>query len=133
VDRAGHSTQLIQRRAGYRLPRLSKNGRFVAVTIDPPDESDSHVWILDLQRGAFSKLTREGHNLGPIFTADGSGIAWGDWHHGPKVYWQPADGSGKRQRLGGLEPSVPLDFSPDGKYVVLAVGRPRRSLRSSVP
>jgi serine/threonine-protein kinase len=123
VDRSGHATPLIERRAGYRLPNVSRNGRFMAVTIDPPDEGNSHVWVLDLQRGAFSKLTSEGHNLRPNFTPDGARIAWADWHEGPKAYWRPADGSGKPERLGALEPSVPQDFSPDGKYVVLAVGR----------
>jgi serine/threonine-protein kinase len=124
VDRAGHSTPLTPRRAGYRLPRLSRDGRFIAVTIDPPDEGNSDIWILDLQRGVFSKLTREGHNLGPVFTADGSRIAWGDWSGGgQRVFWQPADGSRQRERLGLLEPSSPRDFSPDGKYLVLTVGR----------
>jgi hypothetical protein len=63
VDRAGHYTHLTARRAGFRLPRLSRDRHFMAVTIDPPDESDSDVWILDLKRDAFSKFTREGHNL----------------------------------------------------------------------
>jgi Tol biopolymer transport system component len=123
VDRSGHATPFIERRAGYRLPSVSPDGRFVAVTIDPPDEGNSDVWVLDVQRGALSKLTRHGHNLSAKFTPDGTRIAWADWQEGPKVFWQPADGSGKPERLGGLEPSVPQDFSPDGKYAILAVGR----------
>jgi Tol biopolymer transport system component len=124
VDRAGHSTPLTPRRAGYRLPRLSRDGRFVAVTIDPPDEGRSDIWILDLQRGVFSKFTREGHNLGPVFTPDGSRIAWADWVKGPRAFWQAADASGQRERLGPLEPASPRDFSPDGKYLVVTVGQP---------
>ena len=124
VDRAGHSAPLTPRRAGYRMPRVSNDGRFVAVIIDPPDEANSHVWILDLQHGSFSKLTREGHNLPAIYTPDGNRMAWADWTEGPRVYWQAADGSGRRERLSLLEPSIPQDFSSDGKYLVLTVGRP---------
>jgi Tol biopolymer transport system component len=125
VDRAGHSTPLTAQRAGYRLPRLSRDGKSVVVTIDPPDESRSDVWILDLRRGAFSKLTREGHNLAPMFTPDGKRIAWSVWTGGPKAYWQPVEGSGQREQLGAMALSQPSDFSPDGKYAVLTVGRPQ--------
>jgi serine/threonine protein kinase len=123
VDRAGHATPLTTRRAGYRLPRLSRDGRFVAVTIDPPDETTSDVWILDLRRGVFSKLTREGHNLTPVFTPDGRRVAWSDWRNTTRIFWQAADGSGQPERLGDMEPSRPDDFSPDGKHIVFRVGR----------
>ena len=125
VDRAGHTTELSSRRAGYRHPRLSKNGRFVAVTIDPPDEGDSHVWVLDLDRGAFTKLTRDSHNLTPVISNDGARIAWSDWSGGPRTFWQASDGSGERERLGSLERTTPSDFSPDGKYLLQVMRGPQ--------
>jgi Tol biopolymer transport system component len=126
VDRAGYSTQLAARRAGFRFPRLSRDGRFVSVTIDPPDEGDSDVWIFDLKRGAFSKLTRHGHNLRPVFTADGKRLAWSDWPRA--VYWQAVDGSGQRERLSLMDRSFVGDFTPDGKYAVLDAGATRATL-----
>jgi Tol biopolymer transport system component len=87
--------------------------------IDPPDEGDSHIWILEVERGAFSKLTREGHNLSPAFTHDGSRLAWTNHSGGATIYWQPVDGSGQPEPLSPLKPSEPRDFSRDGKYLVM--------------
>jgi Tol biopolymer transport system component len=116
VNRAGHTTPLTTRRAGYRLPRLSRDGKFVAVTIDPPDETQSDVWILYLQRGTFSRLTREGHNLASVITPDGTRIAWS---RGGNVYWQAADGSGKPEPLQATSDAErPRDFSADGKTLI---------------
>jgi Tol biopolymer transport system component/predicted Ser/Thr protein kinase len=126
VDRAGRSTPLTARRAGYRMPRLSKDGRSIAVVIDPPDEGNSDIWILDLHRGAFSKVTREGHNLGPVFTPDGRRIAWANWKRGPKAYWRLVEGSGEPEPLGSLQVALPWDFSSDGKYSVQIVPGPPR-------
>jgi eukaryotic-like serine/threonine-protein kinase len=123
VDRAGRSAPVTQQRAGYRLPRVSRDGRFAAVTIDPPDEGESHIWILDLQRGVFSKLTQEGHNLEPVFNHDGSRVAWSDWKQGPKVFWQATDGSGQRERISDLDAATASDFSPDGKHLIMMVSR----------
>jgi predicted Ser/Thr protein kinase len=123
VDRAGRTTPITPRRAGYRMPRVSRNGRLVAVVIDPPDEGDSHIWILEVERGAFLKLTREGHNLNPAFTHDGSRLAWTKFSGDPTMYWQPVDGSCQPEPLSPLKPSEPGDLSRDGKYLAgLRVG-----------
>jgi serine/threonine-protein kinase len=44
--------------------------------IDPPDEGFSDIWVLDLQRGAFTRLSSEGHNLCPQWTPDGERVVW---------------------------------------------------------
>jgi hypothetical protein len=82
VTRNGHEIPLTKRRAGYRLPRVSPDGRRVGVVVDPPDESDSDIWILDVERDALSRLTTSGHNLTPVWTADGNRVAWSLWANG---------------------------------------------------
>ena len=46
VDRNGRRAQLSDDRRGFRFPRLSPNGRYVAVTIDP---RPSEIWVYELE------------------------------------------------------------------------------------
>ena len=49
VDRDGRATPLIEARAGYEYPALSRDGRKVAVMITSATGSD--IWMIDLERG----------------------------------------------------------------------------------
>jgi len=75
ADRAGRLTPITNERRGYRLPDLSPDGTRIAVVIDPPDEGNSDIWIFDIARGSFTRLTSEHHNLRPVWSPDGSRIA----------------------------------------------------------
>jgi len=49
------------------LPRLSRDGRRVAYR-EPAPNCD--IWVLDLERGATTRITRDGDNHGIVWTAD---------------------------------------------------------------
>jgi eukaryotic-like serine/threonine-protein kinase len=117
VDRKGSEQRLPAPPHGYRNPRLSPDGKHVAVTID---ELGSQDWILDISRGTLTRLTFEGsYNGAMAWSPDGKWVAFGTDRSGPRnLFWQLADGSGKAERLTTNETAqsdVAGGWSPDGQ------------------
>jgi serine/threonine-protein kinase len=112
VDRNGRRTTLIDDRRGFRFPRLSPDGRSLAVTIDP---RPSEVWVYDLERGSRTPLGAGGHSIVAVWNPDGQRIAFtfkGD------LYLKPANPSSAPQELLGREGSqFPHSWSRDGRLL----------------
>jgi eukaryotic-like serine/threonine-protein kinase len=114
VNRNGTEQALPAPAQAYRYARLSPDGRRVAV------ESDSQIWIYDLARDTFTRLTFEGTtNQGPVWTPDGKRITVDSNKEGTaNLFWQLADGSGGLERLGTSQRAqVPRSWSPDGQLL----------------
>jgi eukaryotic-like serine/threonine-protein kinase len=128
VDRNGAVRRLDVPPAIYRSPRVSPDGRQLAVeTVS--DTGQSIIWVYDLTGGkAIRRLTQEGNNTRPIWTRDGKKIAYGsDREKVYGIFLQPADGSGLPERLTSAEEGLqhyPESWSPDGRVLSLAVVRP---------
>jgi eukaryotic-like serine/threonine-protein kinase len=73
VDRAGRETPIPVGTRGYRFPRVSPDGRWVAVTVDP---QPPQIWVVDLLRETEQPLTQLGYNLGGAWSVDGSRFAF---------------------------------------------------------
>lgn len=118
ADRAGRVTPLTGRRAGYRAPVASPDGRHVAVVIDPPDEGHSDIWVLDLERGTFTRLSNEGHNLSPEWMPDSERVIWSS---GRNLMWRSINGT-DAAGLIRTHPRThyPRSVSPDGRLVVFS-------------
>jgi len=117
VNRNGAEQPLSAPARAYMFPRLSPDGRRVAVGIV---EQESQVWLYDLSRDTLTRFTFDGnYNPIPIWTADGKRIAFESNKEGvPNVFWQLADGSGGLERLTTSEfIQVPMSWSPDGKLM----------------
>ena len=93
MNRNGRRTPLLDERRGFRLPRISPDGRHVAVVIDP---RPSQVWVYDIPRRSGIPISTEGHNLGGVWTPDGQRVTYSS---NGDVYWRPADGSAAAERL----------------------------------
>ncbi len=120
VSRNGAEQPLAAPARVYRGPRLSPDGRRVAVTIQ---EQESQVWLYDLVRETLTRLTFGGNtNNNPSWTPDGKRIAFESSKQGPlNIFWQLADGSGGLERLTTSEyPQVPHSWSPDGQLLAFA-------------
>jgi len=119
VNRTGVETPLPAPERDYQSPRLSPDGKTIAMSIDLPEPQ---VWLYDLTRDALTKLTFQGtYNRGPVWSPDGKRIAVISNKDGAQnTYWQMADGSGGLERLN-TSPDVtsPTSFSPDGKVLAL--------------
>jgi serine/threonine-protein kinase len=116
VDMQGRRVPLTDDRRGFRFPKFSPDGRKVAVTVDP---RPSQIWVYDLDRGSRIPLTTEGHNLTPIWSADGQRVAFSG---SGGIYWRAADGSSPAERLiPKRQPNVgsvnPTSWSTDGRFL----------------
>ena len=117
VDRLGESEPLVEAMADYSLPRLSPDGRRVAVTIGG---ATGNIWICDIGR-ACSPLTRQG-GWYPVWSPDGTQIAFSSTAPGDHdLYSIPADGSGEAELLlARPQNQYAISWSPDGKTLAFS-------------
>jgi serine/threonine-protein kinase len=96
--------------------RLSPDGRRLAVTIHGTSDD---IWIYDLVRGTFSRLTMEGSNDYPLWTPDGARVVFASSRGGPSsLSWMPADGSAEPESLLKRDTNLfPYACSRDGRLL----------------
>jgi hypothetical protein len=99
ADASGAFQPLLSEPQGYSYPRLSPDGRRIAMTIVSGGRSD--VWLYDIASSTPTRLTNSGTlNDRPEWSPDGTHVLYrGDRGNRSAVWWQPADLSG---------PPVPL-------------------------
>jgi serine/threonine-protein kinase len=121
VDRTGKEQPLAAPARVYETPRISPDGRRVAVTVE------GQVWLYNLSRETFTRFTFEGStNNRPVWTPDGKRIAFYSNKDGPtNIFWQLADGSGGLERLTTSNfIHVPTSFSSDGQLLAFHEANP---------
>jgi eukaryotic-like serine/threonine-protein kinase len=113
VDRRGAEQPLPAPPHGYRYPRLSPDGKRIAIALD---ELGGQVWVYDLARETLTRLTFEAGGTNSLaWTRDGKRLAFNSGAP-PNLFWQAADGSGKAERLTTSENQQnPSSWSPDGQ------------------
>ncbi|MGE5362031.1 MAG: protein kinase domain-containing protein [Bacteroidales bacterium] len=124
VDRQGHVEAIDAPQRLYVHPRLSPDGRKIAVAITEPNND---IWTYDLSRGTLSRMTVEGSNAYPIWTRDGRRITYvsSGQGHPPNVFWVPADGSGLAERLlTSPNRQITETWAPDGRTLLFVELRP---------
>jgi serine/threonine-protein kinase len=126
VDRAGTEQPLAAPAHGYAYPRLSPDGRRIAVGMNAETAAD--VWIYDMARDALSRATFGGtRNTVPVWSPDGKRLLFSSNRAGAvsNLFWQLADGSGTAERLTTSQfQHVPRTFTPDGRTVVFTETNP---------
>ena len=124
VDREGSATAISDEPGNFFTPRISSDGQYLALTRGGSTRGD--IWIYDIRRDNFSRLTTEGRNQSPVWSPDGLWVAFasdrsGDWD----LYRKRADFSGPAERILAKEHrQVPDSWSPDGKEIVFRELRP---------
>ena len=113
VDRQGKAQPFGAPARDYAEPKLSPNGQRLAVTIH------GDIWVYDIARGTLTRLTFEGSKTRPLWSHDGSRIAFGTLKEGAmNLSWIAADGSGGEELLATSEnPPLPMSWSPDGLWL----------------
>jgi len=106
------------------MPRLSPDGRLIAVSVATGTDSD--VWVHDINRGATTKLTSGGRNLWPVWSPDGTRVAYASSREGStNVYWRRADGSGAEEQLTtSAHTVIPQSWAPNGRHLVVTNVQP---------
>jgi len=108
-----------------RYPRLSPDGRRLALACDPTDEK--RIWIYDLEGHPGKPLTLEGDSAHPLWSPDGTRIAFSSARNGASsLFSVPSDGStlDPEPLLTGPVARVPTDWSPDGGELIFSEDRP---------
>jgi serine/threonine-protein kinase len=116
VDRSGKAEPLPLPPASYLYPRLSPDGRYLAVEIEGPNHD---LYIYDFARSVLTKMTTDGLSHDPVWTPDGKRIVFRSWQAGGMTMWtMPADRSAAATRLDptGTRQS-PVSISPDGRFL----------------
>ncbi len=118
VDRLGELAVLDLPARHYSKPRLSPDGRRIAVSIS--DNHNTDIWIHDLERGTSSRFTfSPASDLNPIWTPDGRTVVYNGEEPQYTIYQRPADGSSDTQLLLKKPiDTVPTSVSPDGRWLV---------------
>ena len=125
LDRAGVTKRVIASEATFHSPRISPDGRRIAVDIDGAGGvADRDVWVVDHTSGTLSRLTNIGDAHDPVWTPDGLGVTFfsyaGVKHGAGPLYTVPLDRSRAPSPLrfvGGLDAKsvdTPGDWLQDG-------------------
>jgi len=119
VSRNGEEQLLAAPPRHYQSPRVSPDGRRVAMSIDAPTWQ---VWLYDLSREALTRLTFDSsYNRSPTWTPDGKRVVFiSNKDSALNIYSQLADGGGGSERLNeSKDITSPSSFSPDGRLLAL--------------
>jgi len=117
VDRKGKEQPIEAPARDYEFPRLSPDGKDVAVAITE-EGTGTQIWSYDSARETLTRITFEGtQNMSAVWSPDGKKIAFRSrLEDSDDIYTQRADGGGELLRLMTSEhTSVPVSWSPDGQ------------------
>src|SRR5262249_43931138 len=125
LDRSGKSLGKVGEPALYLAPRLSPDGRKLAVAIaDPHNKANSEIWIYDLARNTSNRLTfsvATTRNSMPVWSPDGGQIAFSSDRSGQpaQIYEKTVSGMDPERVIApGESYRYPSTWSPDGRYVI---------------
>jgi WD40 repeat protein len=125
IDRFGGVEKLKAPSGAYETPRVSPDGKRVALGID--DGRRANIWIYDLSSASsIRQLTFGGRNRFPIWTADSQRVAFQSDRDGdPAIFWQRADGTDTARRLTTPDRGVshiPESWSRTGDRFLFGAG-----------
>jgi serine/threonine-protein kinase len=123
VDRHGAARELGDHRA-FETVSVSPDGTRVAVTVIAANDS---LWLTDLDRPSFTRITFESENSRAIWSPDGTRIALARHQGGEprQVYLMPADGSTTPEQLRQSERAeVPDSWTANGNLLAFTRSEP---------
>jgi serine/threonine protein kinase/Tol biopolymer transport system component len=128
-DRSGKRLSTIGAPARYANPRISPDGRKVAVDIDD-SESNTDIWLINLENGVRSRFTFDvaaATDETPIWSPDGAKVLWISQRNGGiDFYVKGTAGSGSEEpipRSSITQLDLPTDWSRDGHFLLYTAPR----------
>jgi Tol biopolymer transport system component len=116
----GRTDPAIALERAFADPRISPNGRYLAVEI--MTEGDD-IWVIDLMRATPTRLTFEsGEDETPAWSPDGEWIAYSSDRPGqPRtIFRKRADGSGAEEKLWATDEHTHVDgWTQDGRALIV--------------
>jgi serine/threonine protein kinase/Tol biopolymer transport system component len=120
VSRKGAVTPLVTQPGTYADPRLSPDGKKLAMTVLRDGNWD--IWVYDLERGVPSRLTFEDSTeTEQVWSPDGQDLVFSSDKSGTdNLYRKRADGSGETERLTDSDQAEwASSWSSDGRHLAL--------------
>jgi eukaryotic-like serine/threonine-protein kinase len=117
-DRSGKRLESLGEPANYSHPRISHDGRRVAVVVGDAKSADTDLWLFDVPRRAMTRFTfGPAVNIFPVWSPDDTRIVFASnrrMMH--ELYQRATSGSGGDELLLESKTSFmwPTDWSPDG-------------------
>jgi serine/threonine-protein kinase len=118
LDPSGKAEPLRAKPAVYQVPRLSPDGKRLALAVNTSGTYD--IWVYEWERDIMTRKTfGPRNNRYPLWTPDGKGIIF-ESAEKQALYWLRADGTGTPQPLtsDGKGLQIPMSFSPDARRLV---------------
>jgi eukaryotic-like serine/threonine-protein kinase len=119
LDRSGKASPIGDARRRFEDPRISPDGRLVALTIR--DENDADIWTYDLTRGTFSRITSSPTTqFRPIWSPDSRRLYFVFEEPVFHIYSHAVDGAAAEPTrvLDGPYDMIPNGVSPDGELLL---------------
>ncbi len=135
LDRQGNTIGSIASPGEYHAPRLSPDGKRLAVTRIDVRSARGDVWVIDVARGAASRLVSDASvDTIPVWSADASRILFNSYRGADQALLQKSShGGGSEEvvlqsgKVGNFQ-SFFTDSSPDGRFVAFDTLDPTTNL-----
>jgi eukaryotic-like serine/threonine-protein kinase len=121
-DRSGRRVGTVGEVGDYSTPRLSPDGKKLAVAIREESKSATDLWLFDFGRQTWSRFTFDpASDRAPLWSPDGARIVFssGGINSVLDLFEKPSSGSGEsRLAIGSSFDKFPTDWTHDGRFVV---------------
>ena len=127
VDRAGKATAMLEERRAYRVPRVSPDGRQVAVTLV---DQQVDIWTYDLFRKTLNRITDSpSWDAYPLWEPGMRWMAFSSMRDGlASIYRQDLRTGTVEKLVAAKHPTYPTSWSPDGRLLAYQEENPETGL-----
>ncbi|MCA1605718.1 MAG: hypothetical protein LC775_09655, partial [Acidobacteria bacterium] len=119
-DRGGKQIGPVSEPGFYGAPRLSPDGRKLAVLIFDPQVGGTDIWLYELSRNVPTRFTFDpAFETFPLWSPDGGQVVFVSNRKGPNdIYQKPSSGAGNEEVLfESNEGKATTSWSPDGRFI----------------
>jgi Tol biopolymer transport system component len=121
-DRNGKEIGSLGTPGNQANPRISPDGKRVALDITDSKTGNTDIWIYESSRGIATRFTFDpAEDTTPIWSPDGSRIVWGSNRKGSgqDLYQKDSSGAGSEEALfQSGSGKVPTDWASDGRFIL---------------
>ncbi len=121
VNPTGETVPLGCPKRSYGTFEFSHDGQRLAIEVQ---DLGSDIWVYDLVRGTFTRMTTDGTSNRPLWSSDDKTLMFSSSDKGERgIFAKAVDGGGERRRILSTEGNLDA-ISPDGRHAILSVSKP---------